>query len=189
MNPPAKPRKMSTDDAVRVVRKVLKAHTGTATQLAFLSICKERTRLRKKCRNQLPFDLSAAAHEERKIMKTINWKTATDAEKNACFAEQVAQIPCEIWKSRRGNTGIIAKDDGRGLPDYLHSGDAVLPWLEKCYTETAYASASHYTDSSGPPQWQVRAFCGNLTCFGDAPTFAEAAMIALLRAKGVEVIT
>lgn len=146
-------------------------------------------------------------------MSTINWKTATDAEKNACFAERVAnQPPKEILIGTRdgGKSATIWQDDStsrsdvqdfckrhpeykeaywKEYPDYLLSADAVLPWLEKLYVESAWAEAAHYTKATGTAKWQVRAFCGNLTGIADASTFPEAAMIALLRAKGVEVVT
>ena len=83
----------------------LAAHTGTATQLAFLSICKERERLKKKHENRITFDASAAAHAER--------------------VEQVA-------KALHGRTGCLWEETNERIHNvYRHDATAALASLSK----------------------------------------------------------
>jgi hypothetical protein len=141
-------------------------------------------------------------------MKTLNLKTASDAEINACFAEVVAgwkplwlltkdgyyyRPKAAGYTSNRAEAGRFDKayaerdvSATRGEvqmeqdapPDYLNSADAVLPWLEKCRRWKAERCAPDGV-------WlEVDA-----PRFGDAyaPTFARAACIALLKAHGVSI--
>jgi hypothetical protein len=113
--------------------------------------------------------------------KKINWMTATDAEKNACFAEHIAG-----W-GKFGDMEYISKmapglkwetlHVHDKLPDWIHNANAVLPWLEK---HEWWKTSDHLLwISDGPGD----------TIYVPYTTFPEAAMIALLRAKGVEVLT
>ncbi len=135
----------------------------------------------------------------------LDWTKLTDAEKNACFAELVAG-----WKPDPFNNGQLVKSNYRPVkgqystakvPDYLHSADAVLPWLETAYQQSCIADHSFSVEISWQPphkrncpgyEWayDVEIFPAHAGVVnGTASTLAEAAMIALLRAKGVEVIT
>ena len=136
---------------------------------------------------------------------TINWKTATDAEKNACFAEQVVgwqRQKCENFHFTYTNGLIVGRrhlpepEDGwltpNGYnwplgcaPDYLHSADAILPWLEQSQFQWDIFAVRNRVDNT--LYWRVGVF--NTKYYAYASNLPEAAMIALLRAKGVEVLT
>lgn len=134
---------------------------------------------------------------------TINWKTATDAEKNACFGKQVCGYMAYTTTGGEAvadfPTGVedsgVCEVQTEGLPDYLYNATAVLPWLEK-YTadnndELQIDVMREVMD--GKRQWTVGLYSTDpkrsKVTHGTALTFPEAAMIALLRAKGIEVLT
>jgi hypothetical protein len=131
------------------------------------------------------------------MMKTINWKTATDAEKNACFGKQVcgymAYVTTEGEAVADFPTGVedsgVCEVQTEGLPDYLHSADAVLPWLEK----QGWKGTSNRCGDTVAATISVVSCNGEILVQRDwtqtQSCFCEAAMIALLRAKGVEVVT
>lgn len=108
----------------------------------------------------------------------IDWRTATEAEKNACFGEHVAGIDTKTprrWLSGDCVTQMIAP---AYVPDYLHSVDALLPWAEKVGR----------VDIELHPGGEC--YCGIYTepmTISTAPTLPEALAIALLRSAGVEV--
>jgi hypothetical protein len=119
----------------------------------------------------------------------------TDDQLNAAFAEKVAGYfsnpvfkPQHSW-CRKSPTGEIVVLDGLGaLPPFTRSMDAVLPWLEQCL------SARCENLIGG---WNVKiCYRGELTpsnplghCYSEAMNrvLPRAAVIALLRAHGVEV--
>lgn len=149
---------------------------------------------------------------------TINWKAATDAEKNAYFAEWVAGWravkekrgeftlcvaldandpdpwrhwnPKEVEQRKSRYTATTCQEAvkigffGRTFPDYLHSADAVLPWLEKfpLLIERSMFGGDEFL-------WDVRIEVNGCWFFGRAKFLSEAAMIALPRAKGCQIIT
>lgn len=82
---------------------------------------------------------------------------------------------------------------------FTTSADAVLPWLEKQYIETELKSwwdspAQHFNESTRQGQrvfepngvWTVRV-PAKTNAYGEDRSFAKAAVIALLRAHGVEI--
>lgn len=94
----------------------------------------------------------------------------SDKELNALFEEHVTK-----W---RGPVVGMCFD----RPDWTEDANAVLPWLEK-------HDQVHIAFFQGP-LWRVRVSPSPLTSIqheGQADTFPRAAVIALLRAKGVEV--
>lgn len=111
-------------------------------------------------------------------MKLVN---PTDEELNAAFAEHVAEafLPNDglfgfagPWKFK-GSREVLQGFDA--IPRYTQSTDAVLPWLEKC---------PYWAVDGGPNKpWMVLAGAGE----AEADTFPRAAVIALLRANGVQV--
>ena len=126
----------------------------------------------------------------------IDWKTATEAEKNACFAERVAGKipPFELYREWEENSDcgsfevVVWRDqNGNRIPDYLHSVDALLPWAEKC-DMAVEIGRDPCTD-----MWGVtlsgRFISNKQVHTGPCDTLAEALAIALLRANGVEVLT
>jgi hypothetical protein len=134
---------------------------------------------------------------------SLKWSKLTDAEKNACFAAEVAGLVPpfenrEEWEEDGDTDGfrnVVRDSKDQRVPDYLHSADAVLPWLEKKYVgfprpiikagtlsgyEMLTKNGKIYHDLNG--EYEGR----DISC---AATLQECAMIALLRSKGVEVIT
>ena len=99
-----------------------------------------------------------------------------DNELNALFAEHVAK-----WRQ----PGIGMCFD---RPDWTEDANAVLPWLEK-----ASPVAICYAPPNEPyplGRWEIAIKADGkhlLDCLSRADTFPRAAVIALLRAKGVEV--
>jgi hypothetical protein len=87
--------------------------------------------------------------------------------------------------------------DTGSCPRYATSADAVLPLMEKECALYRLELAEHYPAEPQhgiPQQWNVtiiktepHGFSHNI--YANAPTFALAACIALLRANGVEVMT
>lgn len=98
----------------------------------------------------------------------------TDQELNAAFAEHVVGFlfptapkdgKCEEWSGA----------------NYCGSADAVTPFLEK----RARAITISYCDVT--VQWTVNLIGFNTTWLGHSETLPRAAVVALLRANGVEV--
>ncbi len=117
-------------------------------------------------------------------------KNPTDMELDAAFSEKVAGwMQCErlgrmVWYDPSGGHEI-------NPPRFTESADLVLPWLEKCVGVTIF----HET-LWGQPEWRVD--CSKTEAECDYPewstnnacaheSFPRAAVIALLRANGVEV--
>jgi hypothetical protein len=116
-------------------------------------------------------------------MKIIN---PTDDHLNAAFAEKVAGwFRCERMGKQvlyDPEGGHVLIGDTHCMPKFTESMDAVLPWLEKF---NGHTNGPEINFQSG--QWEVilngcttrdRATCASLP---------RAAVIALLRAHGVEV--
>ena len=127
---------------------------------------------------------------------TINWKTATKAEKNACLAECIdGLVPpfsiCEEWEENQDvgsfEVEVMRDKNGCRVPDYLHSVDTLLPWVEKC-DMAVEIGRDPCTD-----MWGVilsgRFISNKQVHTSPCDTLAEALAIALLRANGVEVLT
>jgi len=101
-------------------------------------------------------------------------------ELNAALAEKVAG-----WKACSSHTMLAScpnmefgYDENVAIPPFTQSADAVLPWLEKSDRWWTYESAANLmTLWTGGDEEDVEA---------EGP-FARAAVIALLRAHGVEV--
>lgn len=111
----------------------------------------------------------------------------TDDQLDAAFAERVAGLEWMEGEAEPGYDWIRGwHKDGEVIPDcpdFTTSADAVLPWLEKC--------ADSILPLGGPivimqieAKWHVRIGEHRATHV----IFAKAAVIALLRANGVEVV-
>lgn len=126
-------------------------------------------------------------------MKLIN---PTDDELNAAFLEHVTnQVVCHegAWSSFIAGAGSMIKSRECShdnclpfVPSFTTSADAVLPFVQNHYCEIKY-----WTGAAGErPCWRIgiegepTTRCGGQ---GDGLSFAKAAVIALLRAHGVEV--
>ncbi len=125
----------------------------------------------------------------------------TDEELNAAFAEKVAgekvehgeyyhdHPPTGRWMTGGSGPGVIHPNDGMGggfyrCIGYCSSVDAVIPWLEKA----SFDAQITYSDTCC--NWVVillQRFTGQKSYRGESESFAKAAVIALLRAHGVEV--
>ena len=126
---------------------------------------------------------------------TINWKTATGAEKNACIGKWVCGYSAYVTALGQAvadfPTGVedsgVQEIQTEGLPPYLHSVDALLPWAEKC-DMAVEIGRDPCTD-----MWGVilsgRFISNKQVHTSPCDTLAEALAIALLRANGVEVLT
>lgn len=88
----------------------------------------------------------------------------TDNELNEAFAKNVCKWTVERWPS----------------PDFVNCADAVLIWLDKTYWQVQQTSKAN-------KPLRVRIGSEQDSCFGESDTFPRAAVIALLRAHGVEV--
>lgn len=108
-------------------------------------------------------------------MKLLN---PTDQELNEAFATQV----CGWWKSESNAGERMWNSEGwstsRDLPNFTQSADAVLPFLGLDWMVNA--------DRKGFVGVQYMA-ATDKTHYAQADTFPRAAVIALLRANGVEV--
>lgn len=142
----------------------------------------------------------------------MNLLNPTDDELNAVFAEKVAgwrrepvakgnkKVQSHIllapntqeWGlGYRGEYAVVWKDGkvGGSIPKFTTSADAVLPWLEKakssfpCSSSNGSASLDKgiWAVAVPAPSWDDDAFCG------EDKSFAKAAVLALLRAHGVEI--
>jgi hypothetical protein len=107
----------------------------------------------------------------------------TDDELNAAFAEHVVGFKPDPNNEGRWippgrhtlTVGYWTEKPAR----FTHSADAVLPWLEK----TRF-------DANFWKRWRIQIICWEThgeNKFAEADTFPRAAVIALLRANGVEV--
>jgi len=98
----------------------------------------------------------------------------TDAQLNAAFAEKVCgwrRLPMDQIVFEVPATGACGTP-----PDFVNSADAVLPWLMKYHWEVFNYVGENRIAVYLEEQWD-----------GEAKTFPKAAVIALLRAHGVEV--
>lgn len=107
----------------------------------------------------------------------------TDVQLNAAFAVYVMG-----WKSAfvdKNGTKRGTQYQGENI-NWAGSADAVLPWLEQHYLEAKY-----WTGHAGErPCWRIGVEGQPTTAQsgqGGDKSFARAAVIALLRANGVEV--
>lgn len=111
---------------------------------------------------------------------------------NAVFAEKVAGMKrtqncpcgedCGSWKSADGTIDF--------LPDFTRSADAVLPWLEKQHHWRSWHASR--SDSGGVTVLYSFLATNDInelvkSAQGYATTLPHAAVIALLRAHGVQV--
>ena len=122
---------------------------------------------------------------------TINWKTATGAEKNACIGKWVCGYSAYVTALGQAvadfPTGVedsgVQEIQTEGLPPYLHSVDALLPWAER------YERFDIHRVRSLPPHYRVVIWIGyaDNEIVGESASLPEALAIALLRAAGVEV--
>ncbi len=131
--------------------------------------------------------------------------TKTDAELNALFAEEVegyrwlgvidtaldnprpptsyllppesvyVKDPPAGWITCQKPTNRFKRQDTGSVPSYCASADAVMPWLEQW----------SLVDAIRLPigRWHIGINPGEEMASGEAPTFARAAVIALIRAK------
>ena len=106
-------------------------------------------------------------------MKLIN---PTNTQLNVAFAEYIAK-----WPKTEINSALHWGVDWFG-PTYTNSADIILPWLEKLTYGGTIMFLGH------TPKWRVQICMRNdLNFEADAESFARAAVIALLRAHGVEI--
>ncbi len=128
---------------------------------------------------------------------TIDWTKLTDAEKNATFAEYVAgwinvrPKPKAPLSKLIGKPPVVGSADTNRVPDYLHSVNAILSWLPKPgygYWDIRLEHngqifvAIHIYGSENEPVIKTSGNCR-------LKSITESIMVALLRIKGVEVIT
>ena len=125
----------------------------------------------------------------------IDWKTATEAEKNAAIARTLhPEWEVESHWGDENDNAIFKwrlKDDPRpgyekpwsGIPDYLHSVDELLPWTERSERFDIHRVRSL------PPHYRGVIWIGyaDNEIVGESASLPEALAIALLRAAGVEV--
>lgn len=136
-------------------------------------------------------------------MKLLN---PTNEELDLAFATNIAgwtsrMEGCALcWYNAEGKF-VGGRNDGQrfsGIPKFTQSADLVLPWLEKRYIETEIKSwwdspAQHFNESTRQGHrvfepngvWTVRVPGNN--AMAEDKSFARAAVIALLRANGIEV--
>jgi hypothetical protein len=107
-----------------------------------------------------------------------NLDTLTDAQLNECFAVEVAELAGLHWSevserlSCKDSSGLPSK-----VPDFSTDANAVLPWLEKHY----HADIGCAKDAGW---WVLISLDGwESVVKAEAPTFARAACIALIRAN------
>ncbi len=122
-------------------------------------------------------------------MKLIN---PTDEELNAAFAEKVAGWGLLVPSGFDGkdHIGIPPKGQRTGnaeiVPRFTTSADAVLPWLDQMnYIATCcpVSGSKHHHCIITIHTWHTAEKIGD----ANSQCFARAAVIALLRAHGVEV--
>jgi hypothetical protein len=149
-------------------------------------------------------------------MKITYWKESVDAQKNACFAEEIVgrEPPATYWQfsyekgdfkitSRGYQTRAAAQaeidtrlsdficseitpyEEPSPVPDYLHNINAVLPWLQKQPSSTVHFGPDVHVIIYSEPGYSSKPSL--VVAEAVAPTLSEAAMIALLRAKKIEV--
>lgn len=108
----------------------------------------------------------------------------TDDELNAAFAEHVAAMSKADVEYHTAPWSM--------KPRFTHSANAVLPWLEKegwSWERSSYApeitgEAVHFEVRVSGPNENQSGYC---RCVFSPDQFARAAVVALLRAYGVEV--
>ena len=123
-------------------------------------------------------------------MKLLN---PTDDQLNAAFAERVAVLKvcdCGGWTHLIAGASMIRFKDCKenccpSVPKYCSSADSVLPWLEKWNEswEVAYYSGT-WNFAKERPKGDGSMMYG----WVKDKSFPHAAVIALLRANGVEVV-
>ena len=130
--------------------------------------------------------------------KTIDWRTATDAEKNVAVAEHVAgwkdfgpgSPAYQIHYGVSVMCGFQLGSVSSIVPDYLHDADAVIALLEKASKARQLITDGIWFDKMGA-YWTYE---GHIPGADTDPllitsaSFCEPSCIALLRANGVEVI-
>lgn len=125
-------------------------------------------------------------------MKLIN---PTDDELNAAFAEKVAgwfraeRLGKQVLYDPEGGHVLIG--DTRCMPQFTHSADAVLPWLER-WRDSGKGYVAMATIHSAAMQrtgWVVQVRDAETGPLQEIIHWSlpRAAVIALLRAHGVEV--
>lgn len=124
----------------------------------------------------------------------------SDAELSGMFAVKVAgwtrkgKVAGDVftydkWHDEHGD--CFDFDGGLIVPTFATSSDAVLPWLEKKEIYEVIYNNNPYTGSKGVSIQVSDAFTEDLkeprgrSQWVNAPTFARAACIALLAAKGI----
>jgi len=106
----------------------------------------------------------------------------TDRALDLAFAQSVAG-----WTEAKTDKKCCYNSEGNhcywsDVPEFTHSADAVLPWLEGetwFYVETQSCTV--------PTTWVVSVSTTDGLVKAQGPSFPRAAVIALLRAHGVEV--
>ena len=128
----------------------------------------------------------------------LDWNALDDAQKNTLFAKY-----CTTWREAFPANGPAHIETLTGgillpyrwvneethqrlydLPDFLHDFNAVLPWLEKHLTSFEWYPKDPFGSKEGLMYATLKT---KAVIAIDAPTFNEAAMLALLRAAGVEI--
>jgi hypothetical protein len=122
--------------------------------------------------------LGVASDEEASKKRRMKLLNPTDDELNAAFAKEVAGWKWE--KTDRDHMAWIEYREGGSWevePNFTTSADAVLPYVSKLKEV-----GIHYVDGD----WFVRCWSEDKNC-ANCDSFAKACVIALLRARGVEV--
>jgi hypothetical protein len=120
-------------------------------------------------------------------MNAIKWKSLTDEHKNICVAELVVGWQRQWHPDGWPDSWLVPnqKNPVLKVPDYLHSADAVLPLLDFTVAIGQVANGDWRVDLDS----NVDSGGQEFHSFAIAESFCEAVMVAVLRAKGIEVIT
>lgn len=123
-------------------------------------------------------DLTNAELSEVFAVEVVGWKRHDDP---ACMAKKQKFTMPEKWAMRPDGELAFNHDMHR----FADSADAVMPYI----TEKAWAESIQWMDGCVPKtviRWRVRVMVRGSFVDGIAPTFARAAVIALIAAKRAE---
>ena len=126
------------------------------------------------------------------MIPKLEWRKMTREQKNAAFAEiicgrtEIRPMLSRPWSVRRLGRRAGGTSNCCSVPDYFTDANAVLPWLEKW----PGVNCCHWGDWT-VDLYEDKSAGEDFDCVqkgtGEAPTFCEAAMLALLRSAGAEV--
>lgn len=106
--------------------------------------------------------------------QAIGFRWYANTVRNCCFLKLPETEFMNAGEMRDGETLPRAHDWDRLVPRFCASADSVVPWLEKHGPE-AHLHGNHI--------WWIRLSMRGGFVEAEAPTFARAAVLALLRSK------